>query len=192
MRVSFDLDGVLYPWHQLVWDKFFRNRSDNPAFSDYVQFWKIGWQHISESEWKVLLNEDELYQHPARADVVRMVHEIAMTKFVFYITQRPPGIARTTSRWLVNNGFPYPGDAHLTQDKAATCLRLGIDLHIEDRIDVMHDLADNGISVLGVKQPWNEDEIDDFPHVDHILQIEREIARIDTAQKVHRRRNGNE
>jgi uncharacterized HAD superfamily protein len=187
MKISFDLDGVLYPWHQIVWDSFFRK-----DYPDYIQFWKNGWLHISTEKWNELLPDPSLYQHPARADVVRMVHDIGMTKFVYYISSRPASLAKTTTRWLVINGFPCPGDVYLAEDKAEVCKKLKIDLHVEDRLDVMHDLADNGIRVLGIKQPWNEDGIDDFPHVDHILKVEREIARIETTMKVHRRRNGNE
>jgi uncharacterized HAD superfamily protein len=186
MRISFDLDGVLYPWHQVVWDKFFRK-----IYPDYIEFWKEGWHHVSESQWNAILGDPVIYTLPARADVVQMVQRVAAQQFVFYVTQRPDKLAKVTQQWLAMNGFPYPGDCFLTQDKVKVCKKLEINLHVEDRIDVMNNLADNDISVLGVKQPWNEDHIDDFPHVTNMLDIEREIARIDSAQKVHRRRNGN-
>jgi uncharacterized HAD superfamily protein len=184
MKVSLDLDGVLYPWHQVVWKEHF-------ADDDYFDFWKERWKHVKTSTWNKILPDPDLYVQPARADVVQMVHRIANSRFVYYVTQRPKSLTRVTQRWLVRNGFPNPGDVYMTQDKVATCNKIGIDLHIDDRIDVMHNLADNGIRVLGVRQPWNEDRIDDFPHVDNILSLEREIARIESTQKAYRRRNGN-
>jgi len=188
MKIAFDLDGVLYPGHRVVWDLYFSKR--HPDLT-YDMFWGNVWKSVPKDNWKPFLNQPDSYMQPARADVVQMMHKISQKRFVFYITQRNPTLAKTTQRWLVKNGFPNPGDVYFSTSKLEVCRKLEIDLHVDDRIDVMNELADNGIRVLGVKQPGNKDKIHDFPHVDNILSLEREIARIETAQNGHRRRNGN-
>lgn len=189
MRVSFDLDGVLHGWHEAVWLKYFFGKL--PGYEDYRSFWKEGWRQISEKEWGKIVSDLVMYTVPARADIVRMMQDISITKFVMYISTRPRDAMAVSQQWLVKNGFPAPQALYITNDKVLTCQKMDVDLHVDDRIDTMNDLADNGIRVLGVKQPWNEDGIGNFPHVDNILKLEREIARIDTARRVHRRRNGN-
>jgi hypothetical protein len=188
MKIAFDLDGVLYPWHQVVWDTYFREKyPDIP----YNLFWKDTHLSVPEEVWETIIPKPNLYTAPARADIVQMLHRIARDKFIVYVTLRPENLTRVTQRWLLKNGFPTPGECYVVESKVKACQKLGVDLVIEDRVDIMNDLADNDINVLGVRRPWNEDRIGDFPHVDNVLQLEREIARIETAQKVHRRRNGN-
>ena len=187
MRIAFDLDGVLHDWHGAVWYKYFKHE-----FNDYEEFWKKHWESVAEERWQPILHDEEMYTKDASAAIVNMLHKLSLKYHVYYITLRPQEFVDATRKWLSRNGFPDPSHLFVVKEsKVPTCKKLEIDLVIEDRIPIMNELADNGFQVIGVKQPWNEDKITEYPHVEGILRLEREIARVETARKVHGRRNGN-
>jgi len=187
MKIAFDLDGVLHDWHGAVWKKYFMHE-----FNDYEVFWKEQWNSIDKERWQPILHDEEMYTGDALAPVVNMLHKLSLRYHIYYVTLRPQEFVDTTRKWLTRNGFPDPSHLFVVKhNKVPICQKLEIDLVVEDRIPIMSELADSGFQVLGVKQPWNEDEITEYPHVEGVLRLEREIARIESTRKAYRRRNGN-
>jgi uncharacterized HAD superfamily protein len=186
MKVSFDIDGVLYDWHRYAWNKYFLHQAP------YDSFWNTHYKSVDDETWQPILNDESLILNSGSAEIARMMQRLSRNYFIFYITSRPKTMLQATQKWLTRNGFPDAGTLYLTQDKLKVINKLEIDVHIDDRLEVLHRLADNNIRVVGVKQPWNTDEVEGFPFVENILEIERELARIETTMRVRRRRNGNE
>ena len=188
MKIAFDLDGVLYDWHGAVWNKYFKSE-----YRDYEEFWKNQWDLVDMERWQAIMLDPDVYTKPANAEVVNMLHKLSLRYFIYYITLRPKDLTRVTQVWLNRNGFPDSSHLFIEQkSKVSICQKLEIDVVVEDRINMMDELCDNGIRVLGVRQPWNELRIDEFEHVDKIRDVERELARIEMTRKAHRRRNGNQ
>ena len=131
-----------------------------------------------------------MYTGDAYAPIVQMMHKLSMKYHIYYVTLRPLEFVDTTRKWLSRNGFPDTSHLFVVKDsKVPTCRKLEIDIVVEDRIPIMNELSDNGFRVIGVKQPWNEDKITEYPYVENTLRLEREIARVEAMMLAHRRRN---
>lgn len=77
---------------------------------------------------------------------------------IHFVTARPTYIevVEDTRLWIKENGFLCHG-IHHADDKASFCVEKGISVMIEDQVNHIIDLSDNGIDVIVMDQPWNRD-----------------------------------
>jgi len=110
MNFGFDIDGVLYPWHALVWKWYVKNIGIKVSM---VDFWKPdGLVAKSEgSPWviEMVANAEHYTSQPVHAGVLRAVKYIAnhYADNIYYITSRPIHVWNRTKDWLIANRLPF-------------------------------------------------------------------------------------
>lgn len=162
MVVGFDIDGVLYPWHERIWEWYKDNHNENMTFKD---FWRVPDGFIAKHEGTILV--DNLVQIPfiynntiVNESVVNAVKRINnISTNIYYITARPTELKRATKKWLKTNGFPRPENLVFSDDfgdgKVTAVKRFGCNYYVEDRIGHALDISESGIPVFLVNQPYN-------------------------------------
>ena len=146
MNFGFDIDGVLYPWHALVW-KWYVDNIGTIKIS-MVDFWKNpgGLVAISEgSYWvtEMVKNPIPYTSQPVHAGVLRAVKYIAnhYADNIYYITGRPVHVRDATQDWLKENRFPFAenlifGDEYEldgVKGKEAAVIGTDCSYYVEDR-----------------------------------------------------------
>jgi|MudIll2142460700_1097286.scaffolds.fasta_scaffold03130_5 FMN phosphatase YigB (HAD superfamily) len=151
-RLGFDIDGVLYPWHQHIYDYLWM---EGKVDVTYTYFWMnyLSFQHLI----KPLLEDKYFYQvgEPYKG-AVETVWRYAKDYSIAYITQRPKITEVITRRWLSLWEFPNTSSTLVLNDKAEYIAYHNFDYYVEDRAEYIHKIYDY-TQVIGVRQPWNED-----------------------------------
>jgi uncharacterized HAD superfamily protein len=137
--LGFDIDGVLYPWHEEVWKWFIQRNGEHISFID---FWKHpdGW--ISRNEGSAIVKnlvKETLPYTSAKINEadVSIVNDIA--KFfdeIWYITSRPEGLHYDTAKWLKESGFPFADNLIMADGsggKIEVVKNTKCDFYVEDR-----------------------------------------------------------
>ena len=161
MIVEFDLDGVLYPWHEEVW-KWYNNRSTNNI--SFIEFWKYpnGWIHKNEGTAivKALVNETLPYvSAKAKESDVSIVDDIVkdFNAEIYYITSRPERFHYDTAKWLKDSKFPFTDNLIMADGnggKVKVVKDVGCDIFVEDRPKYLTALAEV-TNVVKVVTPYN-------------------------------------
>jgi len=161
MIVGFDLDGVLYPWHEEVW-KWYNNRSTNTI--SFIEFWKYpnGWVHRNEGTAivKALVNETLPYvSAKAKKSDVSIVNDIVkdFNAEIYYITSRPERFHYDTAKWLKDNEFPFADNLIMADGnggKVKVVEDVGCNYFVEDRPKYLEVLP-KVTKVFQMAQPYN-------------------------------------
>jgi hypothetical protein len=140
MRLGFDIDGVLYPWHEEVW-KWYVRRNGEPI--SFIEFWRWpgGWVARNEGTAivKSLVKETLPYVSAGINEVdVSIVNDIANEFFddIYYITSRPENLHYDTSKWLKESGFPFADNLIMADGnggKIQVVKDTGCNYYVEDR-----------------------------------------------------------
>jgi uncharacterized HAD superfamily protein len=163
MKFGWDIDGVLYNWHELVW--FFYKDLYGVPNSTYREFWgPDGWakQHEGTISMANMVEDPTMYnKQPIRREYLEAVNLVAkMVEGMWYITNRPPETKTDTARWLKNNKLPYADNLIFKPgtSKAEHIDRLQIDFYAEDRPKhIAEILPCKSLRIIYVvNQPWNQ------------------------------------
>lgn len=161
MNIGFDLDGVLYPWHQAAYDYMCRYHSYEKNFR---YFWTEETKNYDKLMWDYLLNNLELYTRFI-PDVIMMnkLSELDKNNTLFYITGRPESARLTTERYLKRFNFPQHENFTVVTNfnKLPYIVLNEIEYYFEDRPEIALSLKDF-TNVLLINQPWNEDVQNQF------------------------------
>lgn len=159
MKINFDLDGVLYPWHSVIFEEL-RDSGVIDFDRSYWDFWKYDWNTdrikpiISE-----MVNEVKYYimskPYPMAETVLNILsknrHEI------WYITQRPVKFYDATKIWLDAWHFPQTRNLIISDNKMVVINATYFDYFIDDRVEML-DKATNVKHKIVMTQPYNEDD----------------------------------
>lgn len=161
---GFDIDGVLYPWHQLAY-RWAIDALDMDI--SYEEFWgKEGFIHKidKEEEWAIfrsnLINNPVLYNcvsiPEAFVEAVWKINTIFDGK-TCYLTSRPMGVETSTSRLLVSNGLPNPDKLYFSRSSPKSMLvkELGITHYVEDHRKHIIDLEGKLKQLFMVEHVYN-------------------------------------
>lgn len=171
MNLGLDVDGVLYPWHMLIYNyvKMFPGTDDT-----YDEFWKNIVQHrkYNQTFVKNLINMDDMYNKmSADKSIVESIKKLDSGNSIYYITAVPDRIKRVREAWLIINDFPQAGNLITAFDKEYYIRDLEIDIMVEDRADNIEAFS-KLTRTIGVRQPWNEHiQNNGFEFIDHITQL---------------------
>jgi 5'(3')-deoxyribonucleotidase len=161
MKISFDLDGVLYPWQEVIIQhiNLYEKLSEPVTLDTFTS-------HL-EKHNKLYL--DYLLENPTfysvrspRSMDVELVNELHNTGHeIYYITARPQNFVMqdATRKWLENWSFPCIENLIFSTDKRTTLVENDIDIHIEDQLKHVES-AKNHCKVFLVTMPWNKDYVD--------------------------------
>lgn len=86
--VGLDLDGVIYPWHNVIWEHLKNFRNEELGYNEF-------WKKAREEKYKYALLKDLVEvpmfysQRNIRPHILNTVLEIAKNNIIYYITARP-------------------------------------------------------------------------------------------------------
>lgn len=158
--VGFDLDGVLYEWHEAVYDyfKMFREYKDS-----YTTFWRNYRTILTNEDWGTITEISPLYgcKNPPTG-CQDFLSKVADKYEIYYITFRPKSAELTTENYLKRFDFPFRENLIFTPDKANHARLLKLKYFTEDRQDYIEPLS-KVTNVILRARPWNEDIWDVYP-----------------------------
>jgi uncharacterized protein len=182
MIIGFDLDDVLLNFQDTM--RVYHNETydTNHTLEEDCKVWNL-WERWSctpeESKQRVF----DFYNHQSHYDakpIVGSVDGISALKndhTLHIITARPEQIKEKTFEWL-DTYFPnvfekviftnlFYGEG-VKRKKSDVCKELGVEVFIEDAFHNAHDVANAGIPVLLLDQPWNQNHTDLPPLVTRV------------------------
>jgi len=129
MNFGFDIDGVLYPWHMLVWKWYVDKTGENISM---VDFWKYPHGHVANNEgqsWvtEMVKNPIPYTNQPVHAGVIRAVKYIAnhYADNIYYITGRPVHVKDATRDWLKESRLPFADNLIFADEYELDMLEFG-------------------------------------------------------------------
>lgn len=170
VRIGFDVDGVLYGWHERVYEYMksaygFRGTMGK-LFVD-LNNPKI----YGEGFIKQIVEKKEFYSGAPYKLAVSFLEELARDYELHYITARPLPTTTLTKAWFKEWKFPYQENVVVvTGDKSAEVLERRLTYYVEDRDKYALELKDLTKIIL-VRKPWNEHIQDQFDCVDSVLEL---------------------
>jgi len=164
MIIGFDLDGVLYPWHEIVLEYCKKSGFIDRSVNLKKLFNPFDSTNIFDNQFNSILRHNILHnptlydKAPIRKDYLRILNNLAKLTRIIYVTFRP--FVEVTMHWMKYNKLPYYNDTFIVNGgpsgkvnvvKENNCL-----LYIDDRVDVAKVLSPI-TKVLLLNRPWNED-----------------------------------
>lgn len=129
MIIAFDLDGVLYPWHEIVF-AFFKEQGIVPPETSFDFVWG---ERLFERQVAYAASLPFLYSRAgASKELVSFLRDLAGRNEIYYITSRPPEARFSTALYLERYGFPFFHNLIFTKTKDKVALFLGVDFFVED------------------------------------------------------------
>lgn len=176
MILGFDLDGVLYSWHEEIW-KWYNRRNEHVSYYEFWR-WPNGWVARNEgsSIVKTMVNETLPYvsAKASKADV-SVVNDIA-EKFadkIYYITSRPERLHYDTAKWLKDSGFPFVDNLIMADGnggKVKVVKDVGCDYYVEDRPKYLEILPEV-TKVFRMVTPYNTYKIFDAYTIGNLVEL---------------------
>ena len=173
MNIAFDVDGVIYPWHEAAFEyaKLFLGAKESTV-GEYFEDFEEKHPRIYIDN---LLNTRHLVsiKFPKKADVLTLKN-LSKENRIYYITAIPKELGISRKIWLKKHGFPYAENLILTNhhDKDYYARYYEIDLFIEDRLANAEYLS-KITRVILIKRPWNKDGREKFECINTLQDLER-------------------
>lgn len=154
-KIGFDLDGVLYPWHEIVYEYY---KLNNKTKSDYDTFWTVSVPNFNKLELDFLLNTEILYGSACiRKPVLSLLCTLSKLYEIFYVTARTENLRLVTESWLRRNHLPSKKNLYMGNiAKKDVVEKLGIDYFVEDRLHIAEELSERCKKVFLIDKPWNK------------------------------------
>ncbi len=174
MNIGFDLDGVLYPWQEVI-HKYCLDHNITHD-SDETKFW-TSWAKANEGIMSELVLISEFYHRSSPyPGVIEMLLRLAKKHTIYYITGRPKSVEAETFKYLLEWGFPSPTNLMFVSNKARAIQKMEIKAYAEDRIELAMSMCLFTKTFL-VTRPYNKAFVvpDNITRVDSVLAVERLI-----------------
>ena len=169
-RLGFDLDGVLYPWQEVVYNYQCYHDKETRNFYD---FWKDATEHVFSTHLGNFWLTNNLFytQRDIRPDFLEVIDVISKSYDVYYVTSRVKSAWNATRYWFKRNNMPFEDNLYFADDeKLPLILKHDIDIFVEDRIKHVLELR-NHTDVILVRQPWNEMIWNEVPTIASVLEL---------------------
>lgn len=152
MNIGFDLDGVCYPWQEIIHAYCYAHNlttETNPQI-----FW-TSWLANNEEVIQGLTSINTFYVNGnPYVGLLPMLHRLKERYNIYYITSRPKSSEEETFKYLFSWGFPDFENLLYTKDKPKAIQGLDIIAYVEDRVELavaMHPYT----KVFLVDKPYN-------------------------------------
>lgn len=147
-----DMDGVLYNWHNAVYDfmRTYRNYTDT-----FETLWSKDFLNFTPEFWEFIVNTDIFYssQMPTN-DCLEFLNSVKDKFTVYYVTGRPDYVRLTTEQFLRRYKFPFQENLIFSKDKVNTARLIRADYCLEDLPKYLEDLSKVS-TVIMREQPYN-------------------------------------
>jgi len=171
MNIGFDLDGVLYDWHDVVYRYCVNNCNYTGSFS---QFWK---DYNSFSDNKKLNFETTpifFSKKIPSPSMIRFLTDVAKDNTIFYITARKKEVHSATINYLERYKFPCTENLIFAEDKAIYIKLLDIDIFVDDFPTTLDSIGNSADTYLFAR-PWNESICHDYNCINSIEELRGKI-----------------
>lgn len=174
-RIGFDIDGVLFPWHEILLQHLvFTGEIEVGTTLEQLFNLPDGIIHTwSSKKQKELTRNPKHYIRPfLREGALEILNALAQHLEIFYITSRPSNIESPTKAWVRGMELPYRDNVYVTNGgKKALVNILGLDMFVEDRIKYVEELH-TSCAVILVTRPWNKNyNEDNHVRVDELYEL---------------------
>ena len=176
MNIGFDLDGVLYRWHESLYTYLVCFEG---LKLPYEVFWsdtntKDGYLTKQESFYNWTRMPNLVSNQMAKPSHVHFLHKLAKNHTIYYITHRPEEVRLSTKRWLEKSDFPFTENLlfpDLSSDKSFEIRKYEIRLYVDDRDKIIRKISTITDAYL-VKQPWNQNGREGLKCISDITDLE--------------------
>jgi len=176
MILGFDVDGVLYPWHEEAWKWYLNHKKKSISFID---FWKYPNGLVATLEGSPIVKEMvsailPYISAPHNNVDASIVSSLAnVVSKIYYITSRPHHVAYDTQKWLADSGFPQADNlimADKNGGKFAVVKDVKCDYYVEDRPKYLETLP--AITyVFQMIRPYNTYKVFDAHKVGNLYEV---------------------
>lgn len=157
--IGFDIDGVIYPWHEAVLESAKReglvevSATTGDLFAypeeDGLLF---HWSKFARDKY---VSNVENYLHPLPRRSKDVLQELSEHFTLFYVTARSGELEYPTFRWAEENNLPQRENLIVSSGpKTRYIIDNDIDVFIEDRPKYVEQLEGFTTLIL-LTQPWN-------------------------------------
>jgi uncharacterized HAD superfamily protein len=172
-RLGFDLDGVLYPWHEVIYNYM---KYEHKMETSYADFWKdvtngmiMDWKNGMGKFW--LENNLFLVQRDIKPAYLDLIYQLSEHYDIYYITSRVKTGHNATKYWFKRNKIPFIDNLYFASgEKLPLLLQHEIDIFVEDRVLHILELRNHTRAIM-VRQPWNEELWDEVETIDSVIQL---------------------
>jgi uncharacterized HAD superfamily protein len=162
MRIGFDLDGVLYPWHKYVYDDMAKIGKVDVKY-DY--FWNSGMWKWNDYQklLEIYASKESMYTRSLEGYIHQALKALAKVGAIFYIvSQRPENCAIETVNWVKEYVPGVCEGIFVCKDKISILKEIHnyypLDYYIEDRTELAGSISKLGIETLLITTPYNRDD----------------------------------
>ena len=169
-RLGFDVDGVLYPWHEIIYNYM---KYEEKETRDFTTFWKdtVEMDYTTGMGKFWLENSLFLTQRDIKPEILETLNYLTEFYDIYYVTSRPKDNWSITDYWFRRNKLPQVDNLYCVDDgKLSTVLANEIDIYVEDRIKHVLELK-NHTQIILIRQPWNEEIWDEISTIDSVTQL---------------------
>lgn len=174
--LGFDLDGVLYPWHEIVYEYAKLWHGNEESFSEF-------WTDFDKKHGKIyienLLQIPHLYtKRVPTPELMKILYSLSRLYHIIYITSRGRGLKWLTQHYLKTYAFPNYEEIFFTKQKDIEVVRHEVDFFVEDRPHHIEELI--GLTeVILMKQPYNKEWWNKVPTINHLNQLPKLLEELD-------------
>jgi len=173
MNISFDLDGVLYPFQEVCYDYLVIH---DDLKEDYTTFWKKTWWTYSELRRENIVNIRSLYdKRPINPVVKSRLDYLSTYNKIFYITSRNKDLKFVTEKWISRYKLPYSENLIFNGDKVESIVENNIDIHVDDQLKYLEQIEGYCERIL-IAHPWNEAGQGRIPTYNTVLEYLDELC----------------
>lgn len=158
-NIGLDLDGVLYPFTRVVYDRMVKHYSETMSYTD---FWYYARQkNYMQKIIKMFVNTPEIYLEGNISNINKEVLSILVNQGneLFYITARPKFLMEVTKLWMMENNLPYRKNLMVGQSKKSRAIQdFECDIFVDDREHVIQEIRDKTFAVRYLSDYLREGE----------------------------------
>ena len=153
LKIGIDIDGVLYPWHEIV----YREIGEDTGLS-FNDFWVNYIPSMSEDRQKYIVSIPLYYERALLSEDARTyLPRLAELGELFFITARDISLQRITEKFLNKNKVPFKENLFLEKDKGYLARMLQLNYFVDDFISNYDSVGKTAKAFL-FAQPWNRSE----------------------------------
>jgi uncharacterized HAD superfamily protein len=158
-RIGFDIDGVIYPWHEAVLERAKREGlvEVSATVGDLFGYPEeegllFHWSKFTRDKF---VSDVEGYMHPLPRKSKDVLSVLSDNFELFYVTARSGELEYPTFRWAEENNLPQRENLIVSNGpKIRYIVENRVELFIEDRPKYVEELAPFTNMIL-LTQPWN-------------------------------------
>lgn len=154
--IGFDLDGVLYNWHEIVYEELVNFHGLSQGYDEFwhdqvqnkTKFNKLFFQNLA----RIPTFCTALKIKDSDLDLLNKLHK---RYNIYYITNRPKEVEISTCNWITREKLPQYENLIFTADKASKISELNIVAFTDDRLNNVENIRRVCKTFL-YSHPWNE------------------------------------